>query len=93
MQAQHAVATFKAQRDFIKLASACKKPAPSAFEPILKPTQQSLMATMEMKEKNRASKESNQLTVVAEGIPALGWVMLVSGRVRRSASWSALELT
>lgn len=38
------------------------------------------MAAIEMKEKNRASKESNQLTVVAEGIPALGWVMLVRGR-------------
>ena len=36
------------------------------------------MAVIDMKEKNRGSKEMNQLTVVSEGIPALGWVTLVS---------------
>ena len=36
------------------------------------------MAVIDMKEKNRGSKELNQLTVISEGIPALGWVTLVS---------------
>ena len=34
------------------------------------------MAVAECKEKNRASKQFNQLSEVAEGIPALAWVTL-----------------
>ncbi|KAM0792418.1 hypothetical protein ACM66B_005096 [Microbotryomycetes sp. NB124-2] len=75
-QSQHVVKTFQAQRDYIHMATKCVKPASSALEPLLKPTQTSLMAAIDVKEKNRASKDSNQLTVVAEGIPALGWVVV-----------------
>ncbi|KAK4053029.1 suppressor of rasval19 [Microbotryomycetes sp. JL201] len=75
-QAQHVVKTFQAQRNYIQMATQCSKPAPTELEPLLKPTQTSLMAAIDIKEKNRASKESNQLTVVAEGIPALGWVVV-----------------
>lgn len=79
LQAQQVLNGFTAQRAYIQLAAACKKPSsPASYETIIKPTQQALMAVIDYKEKNRASKESNQLTVVAEGIPALGWVMAVS---------------
>lgn len=79
LQAQQTLNGFTAQRAYIQLAAACKKPSsPASYETIIKPTQQALMAVIDFKEKNRASKESNQLTVVAEGIPALGWVMAVS---------------
>ncbi|GAA6037098.1 hypothetical protein JCM8097_008731 [Rhodosporidiobolus ruineniae] len=79
-QAQQVSAAFIAQRAFILLASACTKLATSApqYQDVIKPTQEALMAVIEVKEKNRASKESNQLTVVSEGIPALGWVTLDS---------------
>ena len=36
------------------------------------------MAVLDIKESNRPSKEINQLSTVSEGIPALGWVTLVS---------------
>ena len=36
------------------------------------------MAALEIKERNRPSGEINQLNTVSEGIPALGWVTLVS---------------
>ncbi|KAK4058737.1 suppressor of rasval19 [Microbotryomycetes sp. JL221] len=76
-QSQHVLKAFQSQRDYIEMASKCLKPtSQSALEPLLKPTQTSLMAAIDVKEKNRASKDSNQLTVVAEGIPALGWVVM-----------------
>lgn len=43
---------------------------------LLKPTQESLMAVTELKEKKRSSKQFNHLAEVAEGIPALAWVTL-----------------
>ncbi|GAA5931411.1 adenylate cyclase-binding protein [Sporobolomyces koalae] len=77
-QAQHVANGFIAQKDFIQLASACTKLPTSSpqYSTIIGPTQSALMAVIETKEKNRGSKEMNQLTVVSEGIPALGWVTL-----------------
>lgn len=49
------------------------------YQDLIGPTQTALLAVIDVKEKNRAAKESNQLTVVSEGIPALGWVTLVRG--------------
>ena len=60
------------------------------YQDLIGPTQTALLAVIDVKEKNRAAKESNQLTVVSEGIPALGWVTLVrwhfalARRIRRS---------
>lgn len=45
---------------------------------LLGPTQQALMKVTEIKENNRADKHFNHLSEVAEGIPALAWVTLVS---------------
>ncbi|BGP30038.1 suppressor of rasval19 [Rhodotorula toruloides] len=77
-QAQHVAKAFHAQKDFVQLASACTKLPTSSpqYPTIIGPTQTALLAAIDMREKNRASKESNQLTVVAEGLPALGWVTL-----------------
>lgn len=37
------------------------------------------MAAVDIREKNRSSKEeANQLSTVAEGLPALGWVTMVN---------------
>ncbi|SCV69098.1 BQ2448_2118 [Microbotryum intermedium] len=79
-QSKHVQAAFNAQRAFILMASACTKIHASdpPYMTLLKPTQQALMSTIEIKDKNRASPDTNQLTVVAEGIPALGWVTLDS---------------
>ncbi|SCZ97686.1 BZ3500_MvSof-1268-A1-R1_Chr4-3g07371 [Microbotryum saponariae] len=79
-QSKHVQAAFNAQRAFILMASACTKIQASdpSYMTLLKATQQALMSTIEIKDKNRASPDANQLTVVAEGIPALGWVTLDS---------------
>ncbi|GAA5878362.1 hypothetical protein JCM16303_002747 [Sporobolomyces ruberrimus] len=77
-QAQQVANGFIAQKDFVQLASACAKLPTSSpqYSTIIGPTQSALMAVIDMKEKNRGSQELNQLTVVSEGIPALGWVTL-----------------
>ncbi|GAA6051829.1 hypothetical protein JCM3770_005487 [Rhodotorula araucariae] len=77
-QSQQVANAFLAQKDFVALAAACTKLSASApqYQALIGPTQTALLAVIDIKEKNRASKESNQLTVVSEGIPALGWVTL-----------------
>ncbi|KPV75862.1 uncharacterized protein RHOBADRAFT_52879 [Rhodotorula graminis WP1] len=77
-QSQQVANAFIAQKDFVQLATACKKLSASdpKYQSLIGPTQTALLAVIDVKEKNRASKESNQLTVVSEGIPALGWVTL-----------------
>ncbi|GAA5968176.1 hypothetical protein JCM11641_003758 [Rhodosporidiobolus odoratus] len=79
-QSQQVANGFLAQRAFVELAAACTQLSTSApqYQDLIKPTQSALLAVIDVKEKNRASKESNQLTVVSEGIPALGWVTLDS---------------
>lgn len=79
MQAKHVLATFAAQRNLVKLASACAKPSGGASSPVfaklLKPLQEPLMAVSEIREKNRGEKVLfNHLSAVSEGIPAVGWV-------------------
>lgn len=78
-QAEQVERAFKAQADFIQLASQCTRLATSSphFVTLIEPTQSALMAVVEIKEKSRGSKEMTQLNTVAEGIPALGWVTLV----------------
>lgn len=78
-QAEFVGQAFRAQLDFIQLAAACTKLSTSSpqYAALLEPTQSALMAVVNVKEKNRPSKEINQLSAVSEGIPALGWVTLV----------------
>lgn len=79
-QAEHVQQAFDAQRDFIQLAASCTKISTASpdYATLLRPTQSALMAVVDVKEKNRPSKEINQLSTISEGIPALGWVTLVS---------------
>lgn len=79
-KASHVSTAFLAQKSFVELASACTLLAntSTAFSTLLGPTQKALLLVVEVKEKNRSAREvSNQLNLVAEGIPALGWVTLV----------------
>ncbi|KAK9893444.1 hypothetical protein P389DRAFT_156183 [Cystobasidium minutum MCA 4210] len=79
-QAKQVVNCFAAQLDFVQAATKCKQIPPSdpSFMTLLGPTQQALMKVTEIKESNRASKQFNHLSEVAEGIPALAWVTLDS---------------
>lgn len=83
IQAKEVAATFAAQRNLIKLASACAKPAGGssspAFANLLGPLQTALMAVTELRDKNRGEKVLfNHLSAISEGIPAVGWVAVVS---------------
>lgn len=97
-QAEAVAKAFEAQRAYLEFASACTKlPSTSpAFADKLGPTATALSAAVELKEKNRGSKEINFLNTVAEGIPALGWVQVVSrlasGRLELGADWGVVTL-
>ncbi|KAJ3236751.1 F-actin-capping protein subunit alpha [Chytriomyces hyalinus] len=67
-------AALKAQREFILLASKAKKPAQSDLPALLAPTQTHLEAVIKLRESSRSSPLFNHLSIVSEGIPALGWV-------------------
>ncbi|KAI8618456.1 adenylate cyclase associated N terminal-domain-containing protein [Chytriomyces sp. MP71] len=73
-QAASLASAFAAQRDFILLASHAKKPAAADLPELLKPTQTHLEAVIKLREGARSSPLFNHLSIVSEGIPALGWV-------------------
>jgi adenylyl cyclase-associated protein len=56
-----------------------KKPADNVVQDLLKPTSDLISQAQDFREKHRSKKEAfNHLSAVSEGIPALGWVMVVS---------------
>ncbi|KAI8990309.1 adenylate cyclase associated N terminal-domain-containing protein [Pilobolus umbonatus] len=64
-----------AERDIIYISTLSQKPDMSSgtFMKLLEPIQTALSGIIEIKDKNRPSPFFNHLSVVAEGIPALGW--------------------
>lgn len=50
------------------------------FAKLVEPIQKPLMAITEVKDKNRGHKQFNHLSTVAEGVPAFGWIAVVSWR-------------
>lgn len=74
--AEATLQAVNAQRDFLKVAAACKKPADNVLQNLLKPTTDAVNAVVKIKESNRTSKNPNHLSAVSEGIPALGWVLV-----------------
>lgn len=79
-QAAKVVQGFAEERKFLLISSKAKKPNLSAsddmeaYQALLKPINESLMAVVEIKEANRGSAVSNQLSAVADGIMMLAWV-------------------
>ncbi|KAJ3417612.1 hypothetical protein HDV05_000069 [Chytridiales sp. JEL 0842] len=65
---------FAAQRAFIELAGASKKPDMASLPALLAPTQTEIQKILSLQEKSRSSPFFNHLSTVSEGIPALGWV-------------------
>lgn len=55
-----------------------KKPADNVVQDLLKPTSDLISQAVDYREKHRAKKETfNHLSAVSEGIPGLGWVLVV----------------
>nr|CAG4634885.1 EOG090X08PR [Alona affinis] len=75
--AQHSamvVEGFKAQRQYLLVASRSKQPSEGDVMKLLTPTSQSIQAVQTFREKNRTSTLFNHLSAISESIPALGWV-------------------
>lgn len=65
---------LKAQRQLILVASLSKKPDAKSLQEAIAPISQAIQKIVEIKDKNRPAPLFNHLSVIAEGIPALGWV-------------------
>lgn len=68
------VSAVQAQRQFLVIASQAKKPDQATLTSLLQPTQSNIVKVNEIRDKNRSSPFFNHLSMVSEGIPALGWV-------------------
>ncbi|KKY37527.1 putative adenylyl cyclase-associated protein [Diaporthe ampelina] len=79
-QAAKVVHGFQEERKFLLITTKAKKPNMSnsddmeAYQKLLKPINESLMAVVNIKESNRGSPASNELSAVADGIMMLAWV-------------------
>lgn len=74
--AAHVAGAFKAQREFLRIASVSKKPSGADLQKLLTPTVEALQKTQKFREDNRRSKNFNHLSTMSEGIPILGWVQV-----------------
>jgi len=75
-QAELLLKAVNAQKDFLTIASHSKKPSDASLQELVKPTSDLMTQITALKEKNRSSKFFNNLSTVAEGIGALGWVVV-----------------
>jgi adenylyl cyclase-associated protein len=73
---------FVAVGSLISTASVSKRPDAASLPGILKPLSELIEKVMGIKEANRPSPLALHLNAVADGIPALGWVSLVSFRLK-----------
>lgn len=79
-QAAKVVHGFQEERKFLLITTKAKKLNLSnaddmeAYQKLLKPINESLMAVVNIKESNRGSPDSNELSAVADGIMMLAWV-------------------
>ncbi|KAI7834905.1 adenylate cyclase associated N terminal-domain-containing protein [Kickxella alabastrina] len=73
-QAESVSALFDAQRNFIRIAGLTKKPTMDQIPALLEPQQQAIQKAIDIKDKNRPSDMFDNLSTVAEGIAAFGWV-------------------
>ena len=71
---------IEAEKTIIHISTLAKKPdmASPTFAKLLEPIQKALSGIVEIKDKSRGDPLFNHLSVVAEGVPALGWFTCVS---------------
>ncbi|KAI8926844.1 adenylate cyclase associated N terminal-domain-containing protein [Entophlyctis helioformis] len=75
-QAEHFAQAIQAQRRLIEIATQSKKPDTPVLQDLIKPLQLAIGKITELKEKNRPSPLFFHLSTVADGVPALGWVVM-----------------
>uniref|UniRef100_A0A671UB66 CAP, adenylate cyclase-associated protein 1 (yeast) n=1 Tax=Sparus aurata TaxID=8175 RepID=A0A671UB66_SPAAU len=67
---------FKAQRQFLAVASTSQKPSDDVLTRLLQPISEVIAEVQQFREKNRSSQLFNHLSTVSESVPALGWVAI-----------------
>jgi adenylyl cyclase-associated protein len=77
-QVTHLVKALETTKDILKISLKAVKPdlQSSEFAELVKPIQRHADFIIELREKNRGFKFVNHLSTVAEGIPALGWILV-----------------
>lgn len=65
-----------AQKDLLVVAAQSKKPSDAGLSNLVKPTSDLMSEITSLKDANRSSKFFNNLSAVAEGVAALGWVVI-----------------
>ncbi|KAJ3323813.1 F-actin-capping protein subunit alpha [Boothiomyces sp. JEL0866] len=75
-QVKEVLHAFEAVRKIVAIAAASKKPDDKTLQEIIAPLQKAIMAVTEIKDKNRPSPLFYHLSAIADGIPALGWVVV-----------------
>ncbi|KAJ2711426.1 suppressor of rasval19 [Coemansia spiralis] len=73
----HAVQMLvEAQHAFVALAAKTKKPSAAQLARLLEPQQAEIQRAIELKDANRPSEHFDNLSAVAECVPAFGWVVV-----------------
>ncbi|KFY91033.1 hypothetical protein V500_04829 [Pseudogymnoascus sp. VKM F-4518 (FW-2643)] len=77
-QAARVAKVFQNERTLLLISTLSKKPesAGSDYMELLKPLQQEIRTVIDVKDANRGSELSNQLSAVAESIGVIAWVTL-----------------
>lgn len=77
-QAARVAKVFQNERTLLLISTMSKKPEPagSDYMELLKPLQQEIRTVIDVKDANRGSEVSNQLSAVAESIGVIAWVTL-----------------
>jgi len=92
-QAELLLKAVNAQKTFLTVAAQSKKPNDAVLQELVRPTSDLMGQITALKDKNRSSKFFNNLSTIAEGIGALGWVVVTPapgpmvGEMRGSAEF------
>merc|ERR1712137_1340516 len=69
---------LKSHRDFLNVASKCKKPDDATLGKLLEPTSTAVNEAISTRDSNRGNAMWNHLSAISEVMPALGWVVITS---------------
>ncbi|KAJ2696334.1 suppressor of rasval19, partial [Coemansia sp. IMI 209128] len=73
-QARLVEALYHAQRSFLRIATLTKKPTMDQLPGLLGPQQSAIQQIISLRDANRPSEYFDNLSTIAEGIAAFGWV-------------------
>ncbi|KAJ2663404.1 F-actin-capping protein subunit alpha [Coemansia sp. RSA 1200] len=75
-QAHEVETLFRAQVEFIRIAGLTKKPSGEQIPELIGTQQEAIQKIIALRDNNRPSELFDNLSAVAEGVPAFGWVVV-----------------